>query len=270
MSAMICTLRDTASSAPRWIRPRQAAGRTNCGGVVRGGLRGLGWLGCRTDLYRGLSRRDLRRSGLRLLPACQRLLENWRQLVGTRILQMENEQPLAVGVAAAVEALDPLSRPVDRGLLRGDHEQRVESLDRNHPVQPGQWTQVLGSEHGFEFLDHIFHVHALELEETDRHACHPVDVEHLDGFQQVPQLALGPGENHQIAQFIAPDRRRILGKGLENAQHLLDADELERHHDHAVAWRHCSGPADQLRRNRPADGLCGRDDLVNSRLLDQG
>ena len=182
---------------------------------------------------------------------------------------MVDIKTLAVGAAAAVETLDPFAGAIDRGLLRRNYQQRVEALDRNHAVETGDRTQVLGEEHRLELLHQVLDVDRTQLEEADRHPGHPVDVEHVDRLDQVADLALGAGEDHQVAQLVAANRTLLFRERLQDPQHLFDPDELERHHDDAVAGRHLRRSADQLRRDRAAD--CGRrgHHLVDARFLHQ-
>ena len=53
-----------------------------------------------------------------------------------------------------------------------------------------------------ELLHHRLHVGVLQREQAHRHARHPVDVEHVDRVEQVLQLALGAGQDQQVAQIV--------------------------------------------------------------------
>jgi hypothetical protein len=103
---------------------------------------------------------------------------------------------------------------------------------------------------------------------SGRHARHPVDVEHVDGFHQVPQFTLGAGQDQHVAQLVRTHRLRILGEGLEDPQHFAHADVTQRDDLHRESWRQCARRIPELRRDVAADRRRLRHHHVQAAALD--
>ena len=114
---------------------------------------------------------------------------------------------------------------------------------------------------------HALHVGVLQREHARRHARHPVDVEHVDRLHQVPKLALGAGQDQQVAQLVGAHRLRVLRERLQDAQHLAHADVAQRDDLHRKARRQRALRAAELRRDVAAHRGGLRHDLVDAALL---
>ncbi len=194
--------------------------------------------GRRYDLPGRRSRRNGRRGHRGRLghAAGECLLQQRRHVLRALVLQVIDVEAHAFA-AAAVEALDPFARLLDVFLVRRNDEQRVHPLDRNDAQDARERARVAVADQLVEFLRDRLDVGVLQREHAGGHARHPVDVEHVDRFHQVPQLRLGARKDQQVAHVVAANRLRILRERLENAQHVAYADILERNDLDRIAGR---------------------------------
>ena len=215
--------------------------------------------GCERRGARG--RRRLRAPG-------ERLLEQRPQLFRALVLQVVHVEARTVATAGLVESLDPLLHFVEIRRLRRDHEQRVHPLDGDDAQDARERTRRAVADHLVEFLADDFDVGVLQREHADRHARHPVDVEHVDGVEQVLQLDLGAGKDQHVAQLVGAHCPGVLGERLEHAQHFAHADIAQRHDQHRESGRQGALRIAELRRDVAAHRRRARQDLVDPRLLD--
>ncbi len=234
-----------------------AAGRRGSGRLIDDDRRRRGSEGLRAERRR-IDDRARRRTGRergrrrcrRLRRAAgERLLQQGRQALRARVLQVVHEELQAAAFAALVEALDPLLDLLEIGRLRRDDEQRVHPLDRHDLEDPRDRTGIPVADELLELRHHRLDVRVLQREHAGRHARHPVDVEHVDGFHQMPQFALGPGQDQHVAQLVRSHRLRILGERLEDPQHFAHADVTQRHDLHREPRRQRARRIPELRRD---------------------
>ena len=197
----------------------------------------------------------------------ERLLQQRPDLLGALVLQAEDVEARALAEAGLVEAVDPLLRFVEVRRLRRDDEQRVQSLDRDDPEDSRQRARRPVAQRLVELLHHRLDVDVLQREQSHRHAGHPVEVEHVDRVEQIPELALGAGEDQQVAQIVGAHGRGVLGERLDDPHHLAHADIAQRHDLHREPGRQRPLRIAELRSDIAAHAGGARHDLVQARLL---
>ncbi len=200
--------------------------------------------------------------------AGERLLQQRADALGAAVLHLIDVEADAAAGVTLVQPLDPFFCFLEVRRLRCDHQQGVHPLDRDDAQNARQRTLV-GRSHRLVELGHDgLDLRALQREQAHRHAGQPVDVEHVDGLEHVPELELGAGDDQQVAQIVGAYRRRILLERLEDRHHLAHADVLERHDLDAVARRQRPRAVAELRRDVAANGSRGRHDLPDRAFLD--
>ena len=224
---------------------------------------------CRDDRARRSAWCECRRArrGLLRHASGECLLQQRPDALGPAVLDLINVEAHAGAVGAGlVEALDPLLRLLQVFGLWRDDQERVHALDRDDAQDACERALVWRAERLIELRHYRLDIGTLQREEPGRHARHPVDVEHLDGGEQVLQLELGARKDQEVAQVIHAYRRLILDEGLEERRHLAHAHIVQRHDQHGETGLKRAARAAELRRDVAAHRGRGRQNLPDAGL----
>lgn len=171
------------------------------------------------------------------------------------VLDVVDEQLGHALVAGAIEAAQPVFGLAQVFGLRRHRHDRIRALDRQETEHAGQRRFAGRAEHLLEFRQQGGDIGALQGEHADRHALHPVDVEHVDGLRIVLQFGRRAGHHDHAAGGVGIDHGFRLGVRLEQLGHLGRRHVAQREHAHFVA-------AGEVRRGH------ARDQVARHRVLD--
>ncbi len=133
-------------------------------------------------------------------------------------------------LAHHVEAAQPglgLFQVCDAG---GDDQHGLQPPVGYEPHHAFAGTVLIVGEHRVELLGDGFGIAGLDREQAERHAFHPVDVEHSHGIHDRVNVAASAGDHDQVARRVHSDDRALRRNRLDDPLHLRCRYIPERDH----------------------------------------